>query len=223
MARTATKQTVTGLDSSELPDELLKNLKRAINIYTKLDAALKDKYKKYKNENPLGWALKREIRHLTMLYPLQIMRIASYTPNMDAVRSLKEAAISLGFNRDVVEAIGETVANAVREATEHASSGPRQLWTKDRKPGETPGEFIKRAYARELAAGELHKGIIHHEDAPLYRVLFKPGNTPDFDLPTKAEWNDRRLKEAGGRPSRSADLRLYEVAVKRRVAGARPE
>lgn len=110
-----------------------------------------------------------------------------------------------------------------RGMKDSALGEPRLRWLKDRKPGETPAEFIKRAYASELTAGELHKGILHQEDPPLYRALYKSGNQTDFGLPTKAEWNDRRLAEVGGKPKRSDNVRLYDVAMQRRIGGIRRE
>ena len=105
----------------------------------------------------------------------------------------------------------------------------------------TPVQFIQKHYAAELAAGILHKGVIHSEDPDLYRGLFNwlsnPKNSlPDnFDLPTKSEWNTRRLPEIGllkssqsGKAGKQADpaarelIRLYEVAKKRAVRASQP-
>ena len=103
-----------------------------------------------------------------------------YTSDMDVVTALKAVAVYYGLPRDAVDAIGDLAANAARETTGRAEGMPRPKWETDRQRGETPAAFIKRAYAAEISAGDLHKGIIHSKDPPLYRALFKwlaePGN-----------------------------------------------
>jgi hypothetical protein len=153
----------------------------------------------------------------TMFYISDITKAIHTLPNKDLEEVLRTATAEL--------------VSRARAAEKHATASdgpaePRPRWAADRQgASETPAAFITRAYARELAAGGLHKGIIHREDPPLYRALFKwladPANELGFDLPTKAEWNNRRLASVAGAPVRSADLGLYEVALKRRAVGSR--
>jgi hypothetical protein len=85
----------------------------------------------------------------------------------------------------------------------------------------SPPDFIKIAYAQEIAAKTLHKGLIHREDAGLYTDLHNWLRDPenkipdDLDLPTYKEWNTRRLAE----PAMREAMRLREVEKGRAKAG----
>jgi tetratricopeptide (TPR) repeat protein len=101
----------------------------------------------------------------------------------------------------------------------------RPKWDTDREQDEDPARFAARAYAHEVAAGTLHRGIIHREDPSLYRALYNwlaRGNKlpDDFDLPTKSEWNDRQVAKGISLPARSEDLKGYERVLKQKVAAA---
>ena len=68
------------------------------------------------------------------------------------------------------------------------------LWTKDRQPGESPPEFIKRHYAPWLGKG-LTRPHVKRLDPQLYTALsnwLRHNEFPeDLDLPTLKERNDR--------------------------------
>jgi tetratricopeptide (TPR) repeat protein len=124
------------------------------------------------------------------------------------------------YPRERVEkALGDLAAKTARETTGRATVQPRLKWESDRTPGETPGDFIKRAYTGEIAAGTLHKGIIRSEDGKLYDALFNwlrdPAHKLEFDLPTKAEWNTRLIEERRDDPATREAVRLYTVARSR--------
>jgi hypothetical protein len=85
----------------------------------------------------------------------------------------------------------------------------------------SPPDFIKTAYAPEIAAKTLHKGVIHRQDAGLYTDLHNWLRNPenripgDLDLPTYKEWNTRRLTDAATKEA----IRLREVEKGRAKTG----
>ena len=85
----------------------------------------------------------------------------------------------------------------------------------------SPPDFIKTAYAPEIAAKTLHKGVIHRQDAGLYTDLHNWLRNPenripgDLDLPTYKEWNTRRLTDAATKEA----TRLREVEKGRAKTG----
>lgn len=144
----------------------------------------------------------------------------------DAEHDLNEVAANLGYTFETARiTLERQAAEAARETTTRATAGPRLKWDKDRQDGEEPPEFIKRAYAVELATGRLHKGVIRSEDSKLYDALFNwlrdPAHKLDFELPTKAEWNTRRIEERRDDPAAREAARLHEVARKRRRTAER--
>jgi tetratricopeptide (TPR) repeat protein len=96
------------------------------------------------------------------------------------------------------------------------------FWPDYRREGEVPPEFVKRAYAAEMATGTLHKGVIYRDDRSLYRAIHKwvgRGRNPwpkDVDLPTEAEWNTRQLSKRRDDAETREAIRLHEVERKRR-------
>jgi hypothetical protein len=171
----------------------------------------------------------KAVRSMTTLYEdlelfLRSHGIVSYSIRADLLRDILP----------IIEGAQKTSDGATKAKPKWKTRGGDDL-------NLTPVQFIQKHYAAELAAGILHKGVIHSEDPDLYRGLFNWLNNPknslpeDFDLPTKSEWNTRRLPEIGllkssqsGEAGKQADpatrelIRLYEVAKKRAGKASRP-
>ena len=171
----------------------------------------------------------KAVRPMTTLYEdfelfLRSHGIVSHSIRADLLRDILP----------IIEAARKTSDNAAKAKPKWKTRGGDDLDL-------TPVQFIQKHYAAELAAGILHKGVIHSEDPDLYRSLFNWLSNPknslpdDFDLPTKSEWNTRRLPEIGllkssqsGEAGKQADpatrelIRLYEVAKKRAGRASRP-
>ena len=172
----------------------------------------------------------KAVRPMTTLYEdfelfLRSHGIVSHSIRADLLRGILP----------IIEAARKTSDNVAKAKPKWKTRGGDDL-------NLTPVQFIQKHYAAELAAGILHKGVIHSEDPDLYRGLFNWLNNPknslpdDFDLPTKSEWNTRRLPEIGGllKSSQSGEagkqadpatrelIRLYEVAKKRAGKASRP-
>jgi hypothetical protein len=111
----------------------------------------------------------------------------------------------------------------------HSSSfGPERLkWERDRIKGEDPARFAARAYAPEIAAGVMHRGVIFAEDRPLHRNLnnwLRANKLPEgIDIPTKSEWLTRKIAEFERplRATKSYEGRLREVKRYRTAKAAR--
>jgi tetratricopeptide (TPR) repeat protein len=180
-------------------------------------------------------ALARRMRDdlFAKIQPLETVA-ESNTPDytgskMDTAAAFAAAARTFS-DRELKEYVekGELAADILREretTSRSATAAPRANWESDRTPGETPPEFIKRAYAPEIAARTLHKGIIRTEDGRLYDALFNwlrdRAHKLDFELPTKAEWNSRRIEEQRTDPAAQEAIRLYTVSRSRAARKAR--
>lgn len=84
-------------------------------------------------------------------------------------------------------------ASRIRKQQTETPSLPKEapaLWDKDKQPGDTPPDFIKRHYAPWLGKG-LARNNLGHLDPKLYTALtnwLRKNNLPeDFDLPNKSE------------------------------------
>ena len=101
-----------------------------------------------------------------------------------------------------------------------AKAARRLLWERDRLPEENPAAFTWRAYQAEARAGTLHRGVIGQEDPPLRLKLknwLRTHPMPEgVDIPTKPEWNTRRLAIFRDDPTAREALRLDRVARERR-------
>jgi tetratricopeptide (TPR) repeat protein len=156
----------------------------------------------------------------------------SYSFFMDtsAASVLMAAAERFGLPKDVVKAIGSLAADAARENTERARVEARPKWETDRAPDDNPASFAARAYAAEMAAGTLHRGIIRRDDPELHRRLnswLRSNAMPEgMDIPTLPEWNTRELAKrrepppSGRRTVRTQRGRLYDAA---RYRSAKPQ
>ena len=122
------------------------------------------------------------------------------------MNALKQAAakqnISLEDRRHRINEILEEVDHQSVIQPVSLPDKPPQLWLKDRRPDETPPEFITRVYKPYLGKG-LTRAFFHQpgQDNSLYNALNKwlgknPA-PPDFDLPTKPEANNRKLQDMG--------------------------
>jgi hypothetical protein len=101
------------------------------------------------------------------------------------------------------------------------------LWAEDRRPRETPPDFIKRIYEQWIGKG-LGRPDLHRLDKPLYLAFAKwierKGLPEDLDLPTASERTDRWVKKIAadhGDPMAFADDTKREAerlrsAVRRR-------
>ena len=115
---------------------------------------------------------------------------------------------------------------AASETTDRAIAALRLKWDTDREPDEDPAHFAARAYAAEMAAGTLHRGVIAQEDKPLAVKLaswLRSHPMPeDIDIPTLPEWNTRQIEAGKAKPTaasrpRTEGNRLYSALRRRRT------
>jgi tetratricopeptide (TPR) repeat protein len=149
-----------------------------------------------------------------------------YNISMDQAAILEAAAEILrgGFPAERVDRALEYLlaADAPRETTDRAAAEPRPKWETDARPDEDPAHFVARAYAAEMAAGMLHRGIIRRDDPELHRRLnnwLRTHAMPEgIDIPTLPEWNTRELERRAERPRsgrrivRTEEGKLYDAA-----------
>jgi ApaG protein len=111
-------------------------------------------------------------------------------------------------------------------AAEKAAVTPRPVWEKNGSYANKPAEFVAFAYAPEMKAGTLHRGVIAQDNPDLAVKLaswLRHNDMPeDIDIPTKPEWNTRQLDhfKKSGQPVRTARRRtglsrLYDAKRQR--------
>jgi hypothetical protein len=104
-------------------------------------------------------------------------------------------------------------------AREKAAVTPRPVWSKGGRYADRPAEFIAMAYAPEMAAGTLHRGLLDSKLAAKLTSWLRNHSMPHgLDIPTKWEWLRR---EEAHQPTTSPAqargvLREYNRAAGRR-------
>jgi hypothetical protein len=114
---------------------------------------------------------------------------------------------------------------------EKALVTPRPRWDKIGEYGNRPAEFIAMAYAPEMAAGTLHRGVISAEQPELVVKLaswLRSHPMPEgVRIPTQFEWNTNQIEayRQKGRPLGTEETRLRSVLRGRRynVSKGKPQ
>jgi hypothetical protein len=108
-------------------------------------------------------------------------------------------------------------------ASQPAKATPRPDWIEAHKTGEEVPDFIKRAFAAELADGTMHKGLLsRYENLRRDYYSYKRSNElPDWlrAIPKEKDWNDRQVAEGKVAPVeviRSAERDRKRIAAARR-------
>jgi hypothetical protein len=145
----------------------------------------------------------------------------------DAEHDLNALAATLGYTFEEAAAKLTAGKNSAR-----AKASPRLKWETDRRAGENPATFARRAYQAEAKAGKLHQGLIYDEDRELYRRLrswLRSHPTPEgIDIPPKRDWNTRQIEAGRAKPAplgqrpRTEEERLHETLRKRRWRARQP-
>jgi hypothetical protein len=138
-----------------------------------------------------------------------------------AAKALEKGLSVAELDEAIEDKLAAKMGATARETTGRATGEPRPLWPDDALPEErdNPAAFAWRAYAVEAAAGTLHLGVIRQEDEPLAVKLVSwlrsPANrkqVPEgFDIPTKPEWNTRRLAKLRDDPGSREVIQLLRV------------
>jgi tetratricopeptide (TPR) repeat protein len=172
----------------------------------------------------------RQLRQTSQFKPDVVGSFALlYNITMDNSAAIADAARKLPDEqlKELMRAVAAELSK--RETVALAAAAPRRDWVKAHKRGVTVPEFIKEAFAVELADGTMSKALFsRYENLRRDFYSYKRSNElPDWlrAIPTKAKLNTQRLAKRAetGKPVRPAprprteEQRLYDTAVKRRT------
>lgn len=149
---------------------------------------------------------------------------------MDAaarIRYAREILSTVYPKERVRKLLKDLAAETTRETTKRAKETLRPDWIKARNGGVTVPEFIKKAFAAEIADGSMHKGLFSRYEN-LRRDFYgyqRSNKLPDWlkAVPTQEEWEKRQIAEGKATPVQTvsrAELRAFWRGQKR-VASAR--